>query len=92
MNYKVFVIGIELNSLVAKNEFESFLNSIGEWKRISDGFYIVKPTFPTDSSLDLKNIIPYNIYQNGQIFVMRTSIDASWNVYGNIDGWLSANL
>lgn len=92
MNYKVFIIGIELNSVVSKNNFESFLTATGSWKKVSDGFYIIKPIFSIESSLVLRDRIPRSIYQTGQLFVMRTSIDASWNVDANINAWLSANL
>lgn len=93
MNYKVFIIGIELNSLQAKNNFECFLNSLGGgWKNLSDGCYIVKPTIPIQSSLDLKNRIPQSFYANGQLFVMRTSIDASWSTRTDVNNWLSTNL
>lgn len=92
MNYKVFVIGIELNSINAKKAFEAFLSSTGMWNRISDGFYIVKPSSSIPSSLELKNRIPLVCYQDGQVFVMRTSIDAAWNTRAEISGWLSSNL
>ena len=92
MNYKVFVIGIELNSLQSKNNFESYLSSLGEWKKISDGCYIVKPKPLIQSSMELRNRIPPSLYMDGQLFVMRTSIDASWSVRGDVSGWLSINL
>ena len=93
MNHKVFVIGIELNSLQSKKNFESFLFSLGgSWKLISDGCYIVKPGIMIQSSMDLKNKIPTAYYSDGQLFVMKTSIDAAWNVRGDINTWLSSNL
>lgn len=94
MNHKVFVIGIELNNLQSKRGFESYLNSIAlnGWKSISDGCYIVKPNTNIQSSMELKNRIPTSYYANGQLFVMKTSIDAAWNVRGDINTWLSSNL
>lgn len=94
MNHKVFVIGIELNSLQSKRGFESYLNSIAlnGWKSISDGCYIVKPNTNIQSSMELKNRIPTSYYANGQLFVMKTSIDAAWNTRADVSGWLSTNL
>lgn len=92
MDYKVFIIGIELNSLLTKNKFENFLGSQGEWKKISDGCYLVKPTFITQSSMELKNRISPFYNGGGQLFVMKTSFDASWEVKGEISSWLSNNL
>lgn len=94
MNYKVFVIGIELNSLQSKRNFESYLNSIatGGWKRISDGCYIVKPNTSIQSSMEFKNRIPSSFYIDGQLFVMKTSIDAAWNAREDVNNWLSTNL
>jgi hypothetical protein len=92
MNYKVFIIGIELNRVSIKQGFEMALMGIGEWKRLLDGLYIIKPRFPINSSEELKNRIPHQYRQDGQIFIMRTSIDASWNVDAGVDMWLRINL
>ena len=94
MNHKVFVIGIELNSLQSKRSFESYLNliALNGWKSISDGCYIVKPNTNIQSSMELKNQIPASYYANGQLFVMKTSIDAAWNTRMDVSGWLSTNL
>lgn len=94
MNHKVFVIGIELNSLQSKRNFEAYLNSIAsnEWRSISDGCYIVKPNTSIQSSMDLKNRIPLSYYTDGQLFVMKTSIDAAWSTRMDANNWLSVSL
>lgn len=94
MNHKVFVIGIELNSLQSKRSFEAYLNSIASngWRNISDGCYIVNPNILIQSSMDLKNRIPQSYYTDGQLFVMKTSIDAAWDTRADVSNWLSINL
>lgn len=91
MNEKVFIVGIELNNITAITKFENALNTIGEWKKVVTGLYAIKKDFSTTSDL-LRQMIWVNFTNECQLFIMKTSLDAAWNLNPETDGWLRNNI
>lgn len=91
MNFKVFVICIELNNKNSMERFESALRQLGEWKVIVPGTYAVKQNFYVTSD-SLKTTLLSKISADHKLFVMKSSLDASWVLAADIDSWLKVNL
>lgn len=91
MNDKVFLIAVELNSISAVQKFEDVLSSIGEWKKIVGNVYVLKQTFSRMSE-NVRVHISNEFGENSRIFIMKTSLDAAWNLDASVDSWLKSNI
>ncbi len=91
MNDKVFIICVELNSLHSITTFENMLRFLGNYQKILPNIYAIKRS-QSETSTSLKNYILQRFSNNCQIFIIKSSIDASWNLPINIDSWLKTNI
>ena len=91
MNDKVFIICIELNNIRAIETFENLLSSMGIWINITLNTYAIKQDSSVTSN-NLKMTILNELSRDCRVFVMKTSIDASWNLPANIDGWVKSYI
>lgn len=91
MNDKVFLIAVELNSLSAVQKFERVLSSIGEWKKIVGNVYVLKQSFSRMSE-NVRVHISNEFGDNARMFIMKTSLDAAWNLDASVDSWLKNNI
>lgn len=91
MNFKVFIICVELNNKRAIDKFESSLRQLGEWKIIVPGTYALKQDFSKTSD-QLKSMLLSKITPDHKLFIMKSSVDASWVLTADIDQWLKLNL
>ncbi len=94
MNDKVFVVGIELNSISSKVKFETYLQGrFGKsgYIEITNGVYAIKvPIIYTAEQL--RTLILGVFSNNCQLFVMKSSIEAAWNASPEVDSWLKSNI
>ncbi len=93
MNDKVFIVGIELNSISSKNKFESSLAQLGSksYVEITSGVYAIKLPFMYTAEM-VRNQISSIFSNNCQLFVMKSSIEAAWNISSKADSWLKTNI
>lgn len=91
MNDKVFLIAVELNSISAIQEFEKVLSSIGEWKKLVGNVYVLKQPFSRMCE-NIRVHISTNFGKDLRIFIMKTSLDAAWNLDASVDCWLKENI
>lgn len=91
MNDKVFLVAVELNSISAIQQFEKALSSIGEWKKLVSNVYVLKQTFARMSD-NVRMHITREFGNDLRIFIMKTSLDASWNLDFSVDNWLKSNI
>lgn len=91
MNDKVFIVGIELNNISAYERFEKNNFGMGLPLKIVPGLYCVKTPFDRNSE-QLRNTISGIFAGQCRVFVMKSSIDASWRLPMDVDSWLKSNL
>lgn len=92
MYKKVFIVCIDLNSMFAARNFESSLSTItSEWKKLMERVYLVSVTGEIFDSESLRNRIG-QISGNCDMFIMKTSMDASWRLPSSLDNWIMQNL
>lgn len=87
MNEKVFIICIELNNKVSIIKFESLLNQLGPWKMVIPNVYVIRRDYSLTSEVIRQEI--FGKFTNQcKLFIMKSSIDASWNLTTDVDSWL----
>ena len=92
MNEKVFIVCVEINRIASKNRLEQILSNISSTKiKIVDGVYAVRSSQALDSA-KLRDIISSQMGEQIEVFVTKSSIDASWRLNGGAASWLSANI
>lgn len=92
MNEKIFIVCVELNSIASKNKLEQVLSNISSTKtKIVDGVYAIRVSQILNSSQIRDNILKL-IGGQFEIFVTKSSIDASWRLPSDVAGWLNANI
>ncbi len=91
MNDKVFLIAVELNSMSAIQNFEKVLSSIGEWKKLVGNVYVLKQPFSRMCE-NIRVHISTNFGKDLRMFIMKTSLDAAWNLDASVDRWLKENI
>lgn len=93
MNDKIFIVGIELNSISAKQKFESSLTQLGSKSHIeiTSGVYAIKLPYMYTAEM-VRNQISSIFSNNCRLFVMKSSIEAAWNINPNADLWLKSNI
>lgn len=92
MNEKVFLVCVELNNIASKNRLEQALSNISSTKiEIVNGVYAIRVSQMLNSSQIRDNILQ-QIGGQFEIFVTKSSIDASWRLSGNVAGWLNAYI
>ena len=87
MNDKVFIVGIELNSISSKDKFETYLQDrFGKngSVQITNGVYAIKVPFMYTAE-QLRGMIL-------AIFIMKSSIEAAWNASPEVGSWLKSNI
>lgn len=87
MNYKSYVVCIELNTKAAVERFENMRSAVvnNNLLKIMDNVYILQTSYMVTSSQLRDSIISYMGSQNFNLFIMKSSIDASWRISSNID-------
>ena len=87
MNYKSYVVCIELNTNAAVERFENMRSAVvnNNLLKIMDNVYILQTSYMVTSSQLRDSIISYMGSQNFNLFIMKSSIDASWRISSNID-------
>lgn len=91
MNEKVFLVCIELNNRRNIYAFESLGIFLGKPKKIMENVYAVRTNYTTTST-NVREAIFSKLGSDFNIFVMKTSIDASWRLSSELDGWLTTNI
>lgn len=86
MNDKTFIVCIELNTLALREKFE--LGGFGNYSpivKVMDNVYLLRAGYNCTSSMLRDSIISYLGTQDINIFVMKSSIDASWRLSSSLD-------
>lgn len=92
MNEKVFIVCINLNSMVATRTFEGGLSNICKsWKKLMERVYLLSVQGSEISSLMMRDRIG-PLSSGCDSFIMRTSVDASWKLPISLDAWIMQNL
>ena len=94
MNDKVFIVGIELNSISSKDKFETYLQDrFGKngSVQITNGVYAIKVPFMYTAE-QLRGMILAIFSNNCQLFIMKSSIEAAWNASPEVGSWLKSNI
>lgn len=91
MNEKIFIINIELNSLVAIKKFENILSKMGNHKKIIENVYAIKVAH-TNTSEIIRNQIKSELSGLYPLFIMKSSTDAAWQLPFEVDGWIKNNI
>lgn len=89
MNDKVFIVAVELNKISSVKKFEEELGFLGMWIKATNGVYFLKTPFDYTSESIIEKIF---MNERIKIFVMRTSLDAAWNLENSLDEWLKKNI
>lgn len=91
MNNKVFIICVTIDRQVLRYRFENTIIGTEKPKRIMENVYaLVAPySFTSEQVRNTVNVIFNN---DCDVFVMKTSIDASWRLEACTDNWLRSNL
>lgn len=91
MNEKIFITCIELNSMNVTNKFEEIIKHWGECKKLMTNVYAIKRPF-SETSEDVKNLISSILGEECILFIMKSSIDASWFLDEDVDNWIKTNI
>lgn len=92
MNEKVFIICVEISRIALKNRLEQVLSNISSTKiEIVEGVYAIRAS-RWMSSTRIRDLILKEMGTDFELFVTRSSIDASWRLNSAIASWLNANI
>lgn len=91
MNEKVFIVCVELNNNVAKQQFEGAIGTLGSWTNIMTGVYAVQCNAEKKSD-EVRSILSTALFSQGKIFVIKSSIDAAWSLDQEAASWLMGHI
>jgi hypothetical protein len=93
MSEKVFIVCVDFQTTAEKVKFENSLrdSQYKEYQILMDRVYAVKAPFFEDS-VKLRDFIQGKLGPMCSIFVMKTSLDAAWNIMSASDVWLKNNV
>ena len=93
MNEKVFLICIDLQTSSEKEKFERFLkeSEYRNFQILMERVYAIKAPLFEDSVM-VRDNIRRKMGPMCSIFVMKTSLDAAWNIMTSSDVWLRNNV
>lgn len=91
MNYKIYIVAIELGTKKALEKFEKYSIGFSTPKKIIEGVYAFKTPVAFDSSMLRNNISGY-MGEDVPLFITKSSFDAAWRVSEDINNWLKENL
>ena len=93
MNEQVFIICVDLQTTTDKENFEKCLKE-GQYRNyqvLMERVYAVKaPLF--EDSVKVRDYIRGKMGPMCSLFVMKTSLDAAWNIMTSSDTWLRNNI
>ena len=93
MGEKVFIICVDLQTSADKDKLEkSFKESqYRNYQILMERVYAIKvPHF--EDSVRVRDFILGKLDYKCQVFVMKTSLDAAWNIMTSSDAWLRENI
>lgn len=73
------------------NKFEEIIQHWGECKKLMTNVYAIKRPF-SETSEDVKNLISSILGEECILFIMKSSIDASWFLDEDVDNWIKTNI
>ena len=93
MNEKVFIVCIDLPTTADKEKFERCLkeSQYRDFQLLMERVYAIKAPLFEDSVM-VRDYIRRNIGTMCSLFVMKTSLDAAWNIMSPSDAWLRNNV
>lgn len=93
MNEKVFIICVDLQTKTDKEKLENCLKSsqYQNYQVLMERVYAVKAPSFVDSVM-VRDFIRGKLDFNCPVFVMKTSLDAAWNIMSSSDVWLRNNV
>lgn len=93
MNEKVFIICVDFKTSAEKTEFEKYLanNQYRNYQNLMERVYVVKAPLFEDSVM-VRDNIRNKMGETCSVFVMKTSLDAAWNIMTSNDVWLRNNI
>lgn len=92
MNDKIFILYIELNSRSVMQKFEGLTLGYAKPKKIMDNVYGIRASYMVTSKQLRDQLFNQMGTSDFNVFIMRSSVDASWRLPGNVDEWLSSNI
>lgn len=92
MNDKTFIVCIELNTKNAISKFEKANIGMGNPVKIIDNVYAIKAPYMVTSRMIFDQIFSAMNNTDFNIFIMKSSIDATWKLPSSLDNWLQMNI
>ncbi|HAB41853.1 MAG TPA: hypothetical protein DCE24_08360 [Porphyromonadaceae bacterium] len=92
MNEKLFILCIELNSKRFIQKFENLTLGIHKPIKIIDNVYFVRFPYMATSAQVREALFGQMGSTDFNVFIMKSSIDASWRLSGELDNWLAQNI
>lgn len=93
MNEKVFIICVDFHTTTDKEKFEKYIkqSQYRNYQILMERVYAVKAPLFEDSVM-VRDNIRSELGSMCSIFVMKTSLDAAWNIMTSGDAWLRKNV
>jgi hypothetical protein len=93
MGEKVFIICVDLQTTADKEKLESGLkgSQYSNFQVLMERVYAVKAPQYVDSVM-VRDFIRGKLDFKSPVFVMKTSLDAAWNIMSSSDAWLRNNV